>query len=123
MKTELIFPLLAAFQLKHVLADFFLQSEYMLKKGAQKNWISPLLSHALIHMLGTILICSFVNPMMMLLGLADLAAHFTIDRIKAVHSRDQSPATNPKLFWRAFGVDQMAHHLTHYSIIYILVTN
>lgn len=27
-----------------------------------------------------------------------------------------------KLFWWSFGVDQMVHHLTHYFIIYLLIT-
>lgn len=80
------------------------------------------------------------------LGLAafDFTIHFTMDRIKAspnilgrfkalsAGEFKETMALNPKdaevkikgntYFWWSLGLDQMVHHLTHYVIIWILVS-
>lgn len=154
--------LLILFQVKHFLADFPLQTPYMLGKFKAKGWVGPLASHAGVHAFLTLIIGAswgfYTIPTGVIAALAafDFASHFTIDRIKAnpkmggrwkALSADEFKSTlylskletpNHEIsmaaesaqrrldgntyFWWALGADQMAHHLTHYFIIWILVS-
>ena len=125
-----IFMLLVAFQLKHFICDFPLQNQYMLGKMNLAGWKLPLAAHAGIHALGTFLItCLFFKPayymdaivLGAILGIADFIIHFTVDRIKA--SPNLGGRFNPtqSYFWWVLGADQMAHHLTHYLFIFVIV--
>jgi hypothetical protein len=92
-RITLTFVLLAIYQLKHYLADFPLQTPWMLGKFNEKGWVKPLAAHAGVHACFTGFICSIyfalldTSPKHLLLvfGLAlfDFATHFTMDRIKA----------------------------------------
>lgn len=154
-----IFILLIIFQIKHYLADFPLQNEYMLGKFKEQGWVLPLSCHVGVHALFTIMIslCFTSIGNSVLLGLLDFVIHFIMDRIKAspkllgkhvnlsktdfyriqddlanhpeghpLHDEINKSVTmkldSNKKFWRALGIDQMVHHLTHYVIIYLLVT-
>ena len=79
-----IFALLVFFQVKHLVADYFLQTQWMLQKF-KPDWgfFLPLLAHAGVHALFTLGVCLFVAPHLWWLALVDLVAHFIIDRIKA----------------------------------------
>ncbi len=48
--------LLVVFQLKHFMADYPLQNEYMLGKFKAKGWFAPLALHAGVHSLFTCVI-------------------------------------------------------------------
>jgi len=81
-----VFALLLAYQIKHWVCDFPLQTEYMLGKFKEKGWALPLATHAWIHFLGTYLIASVFTGNSILAGklaLFDFVVHFTMDRIKA----------------------------------------
>lgn len=81
-----LFLLLVIFQLKHFVADFPLQNEYMLGKFKKDGWVPPLLLHSGVHA-----VCSFLIALCFtgsvvrstLLGLFDLVIHFGMDRVKA----------------------------------------
>lgn len=90
-----VFLLLALYQLKHVLADYFLQNSYMMGKFKAKGWALPLAHHCLVHALftdviaGTALILLYPGrPMIWALGTGcalgsfDFLIHFAMDRIK-----------------------------------------
>lgn len=120
---QLIFVLLVMFQVKHFIADFPLQREYMLKKRLP-GWafVVPLAIHCSVHAFLTLLICLFVNPFLWWLAIVDFIVHFVMDRIKSGPQflgrfDDHSKAG----FWNSLGFDQMVHHLTHIGIIYYLV--
>lgn len=120
-----IFFLLVLFQLKHYAADFPLQTEYMLGKFKREGWILPLATHSLVHAIFTILIVGVFTTdfsLVMELALLDFVVHFTMDRIKA--SPDLLGKWTPAdvEFWNTVGFDQMIHHLTHYAIIYFIIT-
>ena len=53
---EQILILLIAFQVKHWICDYPLQTPYMLQKFKLKGWVHPLFCHARVHALGTLLI-------------------------------------------------------------------
>ncbi len=123
---EKLFVLLIAFQLKHFLADFPLQGKYMLGKfKADWSFFWPLFSHCSVHACFTLLICSFFTDIKtaFLLAVMDLIIHFTMDRIKAGPKYlGRFKDVMDKKFWWSLGFDQMVHHLTHYLIIYLILT-
>jgi len=122
-----IFILLIAFQIKHLLADYYWQFPYMyLNKGAKSGWFEPLLLHAGVHAGTTSMIISVyfiwneVTPTLehklLLFGVVvfDLVTHFVTDRWKATrgHSPDES------IFWTDLGIDQMVHHIVGIIIVF-----
>lgn len=156
-----IFILLLVYQIKHFLADYPLQTPYMLKKFLPNaGFFWPLCAHAGIHAAFTLVIASvffvyvgFEFPIIFILGIAyfDFIIHFVMDRIKASPNmlgrykplsanefpsiivwagcsgnstesiRAREKLRHNKYFWWALGLDQAVHHLTHYTIIYLLV--
>lgn len=119
---NLVFQLLIAFQVKHLLADYFFQTEYMLDKAKDRNWFMPLFSHCSVHALGTMLICAYFRRFdISWICIVDGTSHFTIDRIKAISSRGASPAN--ATYWRMLGIDQALHHCTHYFLIFLILSN
>jgi hypothetical protein len=143
-----IFALLVLFQFKHFIADYPLQTKYMLGKFRTSDWVWPLAAHCGVHAGLTAMIAWFVSGNIVLvlgLGLFDFLAHFVMDRIKAdpallgrfkslnsnqfsEYSRidefgsvARSKLRSNKLFWWSLGFDQMVHHLTNYFVIWCLV--
>ena len=81
---QILFVLLAWLKVKHFLADYPLQTPYMLKKFAPGwDFMRPLLAHVGVHGLFTYLLCRFLNPAMWWLCFVDMGVHFVMDRIKA----------------------------------------
>lgn len=118
----LLFQLLIIYQLKHFLADFPLQGRYMLGKfKGGTEWILPLAAHASVHWLFTLVICLAIKPAMWPLAFLDFGVHFCVDRLKASPNFGGRWKMDKPQFWWALGADQMAHHLTHYFIIWQLV--
>jgi hypothetical protein len=112
--------LLALFGIKHFLADFVLQFNYMLKdKGTYGGGGGE--DHAGMHGLGTLLIAIwFVTPFnAVLLAMMDTIIHYHIDWAKTNLSRRLTPAD--RKFWLWFGADQGLHYLTYILIIGIIV--
>jgi hypothetical protein len=140
----IVFLLLCIYQAKHFLADYPLQTGWMLGKFARGwKWIPPLAAHAGVHAFLTFLIAYAFSwhPGNLLFALqmagVDGAIHFLMDRIKASPNllgrfKPLSPREYPlaaamgdtvslrhnRLFWYSLGLDQMVHHLTHYYIIW-----
>lgn len=130
----MVWLLLAAFQIKHFLCDFPLQTQYMLVgKGGVKGWVAPLAAHAIRHAVGTMLIAvvflELARPeqltgdeSMLVIGLtvADFVLHFVVDRIKAAPTLGGRWKPNQDWFWWALGLDQLAHHVINIGFIYLL---
>lgn len=116
------------YQLKHFLADYVFQTDYMLKKGnLDWSFFAPLFSHTLVHGGMTFLIAWFFlhNLKWALILMAfDTFIHFVMDRLKAsprylgrFQLQPSGSSRENHLFWVTFGFDQMIHHLTHLCII------
>ena len=119
---ETIFILLVAFQIKHLIADYYLQFPYMYEnKGKPSNWFAPLYHHALVHAIGTfIIVASVVEESSLILVVAfmlDLITHFAIDRWEAT----QKGGPDTSGFWTNLGINQMLHHLVGIYIIYLIL--
>jgi hypothetical protein len=126
--TVTVLILLLAFQLKHLVADYYLQFPYMyLNKGQKTGWVRPLFDHALVHGIGTLMIAGAYivwltgSDGMLPFALAafDMVTHFVTDRWKATRGRTPD---QPK-FWYDLGIDQMVHHVVSILIVYTLVTS
>ncbi|QXO12015.1 hypothetical protein pEaSNUABM44_00319 [Erwinia phage pEa_SNUABM_44] len=92
----------------------------MLGKFNKEGWELPLAAHAGVHFIGTFLIALFFGFWIALtVAVLDFVIHFVVDKIKVEASR-KTDHGKPE-FWWYLGLDQMAHHLTHYMIIAILV--
>jgi hypothetical protein len=112
--------LLALFGIKHFVADFVLQFDYML---GQKGTYGAMggVDHAGIHGgLTAAILLLFVGPMTaLLMGLLDMVLHYHIDWAKTNLSRGLS--TSDRRFWIWLGADQGLHYLTYILIIGLLV--
>lgn len=127
-----VFALLIAFQVKHFLADYPLQTRWMLGKFKREpnEWVPPLTAHAFAHASLTAVIVGVASALLgksvwlaWTLAIGDFVVHFIVDRIKASPDLLGRWKPDQPAFWWALGGDQMAHHLTHYAIIWALVSS
>ena len=77
--------LVAAFKVKHFVADYPLQTPYMLGKFKPTGWVRPLAAHAGVHAAITALVALGAGAGLLALGCAllDFVVHFVMDRVKA----------------------------------------
>jgi hypothetical protein len=115
--TATVFILLALFGIKHFIADFLMQYDYMLRDkgiyGAEGG-----LHHAMVHASFTFFIlvffCNNANEIIAL-SFADFVLHYHIDWAKQQLSRGK--LMPHRQFWILFGADQTLHYLTYVGII------
>lgn len=117
-----IFIILVLFQVKHLLADYLLQAKYMLGKMNKDGWVLPLAAHAAVHSYITLCIVIFFDINLWWLAIVDFVVHFIVDRVKASPNILGRFNPNQKAFWFVLGLDQFIHHLTHYFIIWMVVS-
>lgn len=112
-----------AFRLKHLVCDFFIQTDWMaLTKGQPgRTGARALLSHALTHAVGTTLVVLVFAPGLWWLGPVDLLVHGGIDRVKGLLGGRYGWGYKDRWFWWSFGLDQEAHNFTHLAYIVIIV--
>jgi hypothetical protein len=109
---------------KHVIADFFLQNQWMaFGKDRKTGWALPLLVHCLIHGVLTTVLVVAIAPAFWFIGLIDFAIHILIDRVKGfcVATFDVTP--DHQWFWWLIGIDQALHHLTGFGLSIFIAAN
>lgn len=113
--------LVLAFAVKHLAADFFLQTNWM-AQGKQRSsaWLGPLCAHTGLHGLGTLAIALAVKPALWWLALVDFAIHTGIDRGKVLVGQQTRLPTTDARFWWLMGIDQFLHHVTHLGLAVVL---
>lgn len=95
----------------------------MLGKFKLQGWERPLAAHAGVHGLFTFFIVLWFNPLLAFpLAVLDFTIHGAVDRLKAHPNIGGKYSIEEPSFWWCLGADQMAHHLTHYAIIYLTLT-
>lgn len=114
--------LLIAFQVKHFICDYPLQTtKIAMGKGSPdpRVWVPLLALHAGLHGLGAalVMLAAVSWQAALLCGLADALVHFAVDRVKASKALGGRWAPNQSQFWWALGADQMAHHLTGFALL------
>jgi len=115
------FTLLVGFQIKHFIADYLLQTSWII---AGKGKLSSLggYAHAGIHVLGSLVVLLLVQtPLPALLGLlaAEFVIHYGLDYSKVGYGRGVDQSGNAKRFWALHGLDQLLHQLTYAGMIYV----
>ena len=110
--------------LKHLVADFLLQTSWMANgKDARTGWAAPLLTHCAIHGVLTTLLIAILQPKLWFLGLIDFTIHLAIDRTKGLCVSTFNIGPDHRWFWWAIGIDQALHQLTNCGLALILAVN
>jgi hypothetical protein len=111
---------------KHVIADFVLQSSWMaIGKDQKTGWALPLLAHCLVHLAVALALILVIAPRFWFIAFIDFAIHIVVDRAKGicastfeVNQEHQHP-----WFWTLIGVDQALHHLTGFGLSIVMAFN
>lgn len=117
--TSTVFLLLALFGIKHFIADYVLQYDYMVREKGIYGATGGV-HHSLVHASWTFLILVFFcNDANLVIGLAflDFVLHYHIDWAKQQLNRNLTVKDN--MWWAWFGLDQALHYLTYIGIIYV----
>ena len=115
--------LLSLLQIKHMFADYFLQTPKMLSGRGEYLHLGRA-QHAGVHVLGSAIAFLIVGasvPFIALIMLAEWVVHFNIDWGKARYSEARGYGPTEAGFWRAAGFDQALHHLTYLAMVWIWV--
>ena len=111
---------------KHVIADFVLQTSWMAIGKDQKNgWALPLLAHCLVHLGVAMALILMIAPRFWFVALLDFVIHITVDRAKGLCASKfgvTQEAAHP-WFWTLIGVDQALHHLTGFVLSIFMAAN
>ena len=114
--------LLGLLQIKHMFADYFLQTPVMLSDRARYAHVGRAL-HCLVHVLGSAL-CFWLVGVGFWLGLvvlvAEGVAHYHIDYGKGRWSERSGDSPADASYWRAFGADQTLHALTYVLMVWMV---
>lgn len=110
------------FQLKHLIADFVLQSPKIVAEKGRYGRAGGLW-HAIIHVVASAPILLFLKPgivTVVIVLATEFLVHYHIDWIKATHARRTGLAPQNRLFWITLGIDQALHQLTYIAIIWYI---
>lgn len=120
LKILLLFSLL---QVKHLLADFYFQTLWMLT-GRDQYFHLGRTAHSAIHAALSVLVFAlFSTPpvWLLILFVGEFIVHFHVDFWKARENVVKGLTPEDAAFWRAMGLDQALHHLTGVVMIWVWV--
>ncbi|AFO86426.1 MULTISPECIES: DUF3307 domain-containing protein [Phaeobacter] len=110
--------LLCLLQIKHMFADFYLQTPKMLS-GRGEYLHAGRAQHAGVHVLGSIIAFVIMGApvgFVLIICALEWVAHFNIDYCKACYSKRKELAPDMAVYWRAMGTDQALHQLTYLAM-------
>ncbi|WP_171100591.1 DUF3307 domain-containing protein [Ruegeria sp. HKCCD7255] len=116
--------LLALLHVKHMFADYYLQTPKMLS-GRGVYFHIGRAQHAAVHVVGSVVVFAIMRaPIEFIVVIAALewVVHFHIDFFKASYSDKKQLQPNQAAFWRAAGLDQCMHNLTYIAMAWAWVT-
>ena len=112
--------MLICFQVKHYLADYVLQPEWVLSGKGDLHKSGGYI-HAGIHVAGSLpalLIAGLgVLPIVAFLAV-EFAIHYAIDFTKSTLSAHSKAGPNTRKYWALHGADQLLHQLTYAGLIF-----
>lgn len=115
--------LLCLLQIKHMFADYFLQTPRMLS-GRGEYFHLGRAEHAAVHAFGSVIAFFIVGAspaFIAVMAVLEWIVHFNIDWGKARYSEMKGYGPNEAGYWRASGFDQALHHLTYLAMVWIWV--
>jgi len=112
--------LLVGLELKHFIADYTLQTGWMI--AGKGNLAAPGgYVHAGIHVIGSVivLLLARVPPTAVAeLAVAEFVIHYAFDFAKVYYGHGVDPDEDAQRFWALHGLDQLFHQLTYAAMIY-----
>lgn len=118
--TSTILILFCLLQIKHMFADYFLQTPRMLSGRATYLHLGRA-QHAGVHAVGSAVALAIIGtpfPVLVAICLAEWIVHFHIDWGKARVSEAQGLCPNDAGYWRAAGFDQALHQFTYIAMVW-----
>ena len=107
----------AVFAVKHLVADFLLQTNGMARgKERRAGWLRPLAAHVGCHAGLTLLVVLAVAPRLWWLAGVDFAVHILVDRGKTAIAQRPGFTPDQPRFWWLLGLDQCLHQLTNIGL-------
>jgi hypothetical protein len=109
---------------KHVIADFVLQTSWMaIGKDAKTGWALPLLAHCLVHLAVALVVILIIAPKFWFVAVVDFVIHITVDRAKGFVAANFGVTLEHPWFWTLIGIDQALHHLTGFALSIFMAAN
>ena len=121
--TAIFFGLLLGLEIKHYIADYFLQPGWILAgKGdfRQPGGYAHAGIHAALSLL-VLLACGTPVELALTLFAAEFIVHYGLDYAKIHYSRGVHIDSQPRRFWALHGIDQLTHQLTYAVMIYVVL--
>jgi Protein of unknown function (DUF3307) len=118
-QTKLVLLTLLAFQAKHLVCDFVLQSKFQVTNKGYYGHRGGLI-HAGWHVLFTIPVLLILTRSPSIIGLvvlAEFVVHYHTDWLKARTERVRGWSEGETIYWLAFGADQFIHQVTYIIIV------
>ena len=110
----ILFTLLS---IKHFVADFVLQFDYMVQEKGYYGKIGGI-HHSVIHGLFTFVIFAWFGfPIAFWAGIVDFVVHYHIDYAKMKIGRLKGYTPADRAFWVWIGFDQLLHYITYVVLI------
>lgn len=111
-------------QFKHLVVDFFLQTEYQWKNKGTFGHPGGIL-HSGLHVVATVLILllyGIAAKLLLIIAAVEFIVHYMVDWAKMnLNTRMGWAPTSHKQFWDLLGADQFLHQLTYLWIAYTLL--
>jgi Protein of unknown function (DUF3307) len=121
MSLTIVLLALLAFQAKHFLCDFVLQTRWQIE--AKKTYLKPGgLVHAGLHAalsVPALLLLAAAPAMLIAIPLGEFVLHYHLDWAKARIDGAAGWTPRDRSYWVVFGLDQLMHQLTYVAIIAI----
>lgn len=105
---------------KHFVCDFPLQTSPWMYRNKGIYFHPGGIAHSAVHALGTwLVLVFFIGEQAWLYALLDFIVHYHIDWAKLqLNKRFGLRPDNSNWFWILLGLDQLAHHITYFVIVY-----
>jgi hypothetical protein len=122
--SDVILLSIAYLLIKHAVADFFLQTPFQYRNKGTYGHPGGLL-HCAIHLVLTIPVFLIAAPsglqLVVVILIGEFVLHYHVDWCKEVAVKHYDWTPEKSAFWRAMGIDQLAHGLTYVAIAWALL--
>ncbi|MDX1914614.1 MAG: DUF3307 domain-containing protein [Methylophilus sp.] len=115
-----MFEALLLLFVKHFVCDFPLQTSPWMYRNKGIYFHPGGIAHAAVHGVGTgLVLFYYIGQSALIYALIDFIVHYHIDWLKLnINKKFNFRADNSNGFWILLGLDQLAHHITYFVIIY-----
>lgn len=119
MSAQFLLFLIVLLQVKHLIADFMLQSAWIVRNKGTYGHPGGM-CHAVIHAvfsLPVLLMTPLQGIVILWFCVAEFAIHYHIDWSKERLVRRMGATPSEWRFWAMFGADQFAHQVTYVAML------